>query len=152
MLDYLWEEDVPYQIWGPKVKCTGHVKVWFLGSSALPFHLKSPCRIYILPMGGLIILKLFYVLLMNISLMWRHQHCWWRAAKFKPMLRRSEPLSREGSLSCHTYWDMHPRFFWSHLKDHPIQSPVTTRIGMRRIYFNPDPHGVPWKEDDPYWI
>jgi hypothetical protein len=28
----------------------------------------------------------FYVPLKNISLVWRHHHCWWRAAKFRPML------------------------------------------------------------------
>jgi hypothetical protein len=32
----------------------------------------------------------------------------------------SAPLSREESLSCHTYCDMGPRFFWSHPKDRPI--------------------------------
>jgi hypothetical protein len=29
---------------------------------------------------------LFYVPLKNISLIWRRHHCWWRAAKFRPML------------------------------------------------------------------
>jgi hypothetical protein len=29
---------------------------------------------------------LFYVLLKNISLIWRRHHCRWRAAKFRPML------------------------------------------------------------------
>jgi hypothetical protein len=29
----------------------------------------------------------FYVPLKNISLIWRRHHCWWRAAKFRPMLR-----------------------------------------------------------------
>jgi hypothetical protein len=34
--------------------------------------------------------------------------------------RRSGPLSREGSLSCHTYCDTGPRFIPSHPKDrHP---------------------------------
>jgi hypothetical protein len=56
--------------------------------------------------------------------------------------RRWRPLSREGSLSCHTYCDTGPRFFRSHPKDHPIQSPLTTRMGMRRTYSNPDPHGM----------
>jgi hypothetical protein len=28
----------------------------------------------------------FYVPLKNLSLIWRHHHCWWRAAKFRPML------------------------------------------------------------------
>jgi hypothetical protein len=30
--------------------------------------------------------------------------------------RRSKPLSREGSLSCHTCCDTGPQFFWSHSK------------------------------------
>jgi hypothetical protein len=55
--------------------------------------------------------------------------------------RRSGPLSREGSLSCHTYCETGPRFFRSHPKDCPIQSPVMTHTGMWRIYFHPDPHG-----------
>jgi hypothetical protein len=28
----------------------------------------------------------FYVPLKNFSLIWRRHHCWWRAAKFRPML------------------------------------------------------------------
>jgi hypothetical protein len=35
-----------------------------------------------------------------------------------------------------------PRFFRSHPKNRPIQSPLTTHKGMWRIYSNPDPHGV----------
>jgi hypothetical protein len=31
-------------------------------------------------------------------------------------------------------------FSRSHPKDRPIQSPLTTRIGMQRTYSNPDPH------------
>jgi hypothetical protein len=57
---------------------------------------------------------LLYVPLKNISLLWRHHHCRWRAAKFRPM------VSREGyfSLSCHTCCDTGPRFFFSsHPKD-----------------------------------
>jgi hypothetical protein len=52
------------------------------------------------------------------------------------------PLSREGSLSCHTCCNTGPRFFRSHPNDRPIQSPLTTHEGMWRIYSNPDPHGV----------
>jgi hypothetical protein len=51
------------------------------------------------------------------------------------------PLSREGSLSCHTCCDTGPRFFRSLPKDRPIQSPFTTQEGVWRIYSNPDPHG-----------
>jgi hypothetical protein len=53
--------------------------------------------------------------------------------------RRSGPLSREGSLSWHTCCDMGPRFFRSRPKIRPIQSPLTTRMGMWRNYSNPDP-------------
>jgi hypothetical protein len=56
--------------------------------------------------------------------------------------RRSGPLSRERSLSCHTYCDTGPRFFRSHPKDCPIQSPLTTCMGMWTIYSNRDPHGA----------
>jgi hypothetical protein len=40
----------------------------------------------------------------------------------------------QGSLSCHTYCDTGPRFIRSYQKDCPIQSPLTTRMGMRRTY------------------
>jgi hypothetical protein len=72
----------------------------------------------------------FYVPLKNFSLIQRRHQC-----------RCSGPLSREGSLSCHTYCDTGPPFFQSHPKDRPIQLPLTTRMGMWRIYSNPDPHG-----------
>jgi hypothetical protein len=55
------------------------------------------------------------------------------------MYWRSGPLSREGSLSCHTCCDTGPRFFWSRPKERPIHSPLTTHNGLWRIYFNPDP-------------
>ena len=41
--------------------------------------------------------------------------------------RHSGPLSREGSLSCHTCCDTGPRFFRSHSKDRSVLSPPTTR-------------------------
>jgi hypothetical protein len=44
-----------------------------------------------------------------------------------------------GSLSCHTCCDTEPRFFQSHPKDRPIQSPLTKHEGIWRIYSNPDP-------------
>jgi hypothetical protein len=43
--------------------------------------------------------------------------------------RRSGPLSRKRSLSCHTCCDTGRRFFRSHSKDRPIQSPLTTHKG-----------------------
>jgi hypothetical protein len=60
---------------------------------------------------------MFYVLLKNFSLIWRRKHCRWRA---EACARRSGPLSREGSLSCHTCCDTGPRFLRSHPKDRPI--------------------------------
>jgi hypothetical protein len=38
--------------------------------------------------------------------------------------RRSGPLSRDGSLSCHTYCDTGPRFRRSHLKDRHLRPTV----------------------------
>jgi hypothetical protein len=43
-----------------------------------------------------------------------------KGCKILAYARRSRPVSREGSLSCHTYCDTGPRFFRSLLKDHPI--------------------------------
>jgi hypothetical protein len=62
--------------------------------------------------------------------------------KIYAYVQRSRPLSREGSLSCHTCCDMGLLVFRSHPKDRPIQSPLTTHEGMWRIYSNPDPHGA----------
>jgi hypothetical protein len=61
---------------------------------------------------------LFYVLLKNISHIWRcHHYRWIRAVKF-----RSMPLSREGYLSSHSCCDTRPRFFRSHPNAHPAFS------------------------------
>ena len=65
-----------------------------------------------------------------------------RGCKIYAYARRSGPMSRKGSLSCHTSCDTGPRFFRSHPKDLPIQSPLTTNKRMWRIYSNPDPHEV----------
>jgi hypothetical protein len=47
-------------------------------------------------------------------------HYRWQGCKFLAYARRSGPLSREGSLSCHTYCDTGPRFIRSDPKDwHP---------------------------------
>jgi hypothetical protein len=58
--------------------------------------------------------------------------------------RRSGPLSREGSLSCHICCDMGPQFFRSYTNDRHIQSALTKHDGIMRIYSNPDPHGFPF--------
>jgi hypothetical protein len=64
-----------------------------------------------------------------------------KGCKILAYARRSWPLSRKDSLSCHTCCDTGPQFFRSHPKERPIQSPLTTHKGMWRIYSNPDPHG-----------
>ena len=51
--------------------------------------------------------SLFNKNIKNILLIWRRQRCLWKTAKF----RHIKPLSREGSLSCHTCSDTRPRFF-----------------------------------------
>jgi hypothetical protein len=56
-------------------------------------------------------------------------------------LRSTGPLSREGSLSCHTCCDTGLRLFRSHPKDRSIQSPLMTHKGMWRIYSNRNLHG-----------
>jgi hypothetical protein len=55
--------------------------------------------------------------------------------------QHSGPLSREGSLSCHTCCDTGSWFFQSNPKDHPIQSPLLKHNGVWMIYSNPNPHG-----------
>ena len=41
----------------------------------------------------------------SFSLIWRRHNCRWRAANFDLYARHSWPLSSEGSLTCHTYYD-----------------------------------------------
>jgi hypothetical protein len=81
----------------------------------------------------------FYVPLKNISLIMRRHHYRWRAAKFRLMLG-AQGLWVGRDLYRHTCCDTGSRFFWSHPKDRPIQSPLTTRKGLRRTYSYPDPH------------
>ena len=50
-----------------------------------------------------------------------------KGCKILASARLSGHLSREGSLLCHTCCDTGPRFFRSHPKDRPIQSPFTTQ-------------------------
>jgi hypothetical protein len=92
----------------------------------------------VLDIGWFIDYLRFYVLLKNISLIWRRHHCRWRAAKFRPM------FGAQGSLSCHTCCDTGSRIFRSHPKDRPVQSPLTTHEGMWKIYSNSDPHWGAW--------
>jgi hypothetical protein len=57
-----------------------------------------------------------------------------KGCKILPYARGSGPLSREGSLSCHTCCDTGTRFFRPHPKNRPIQSPLTTQERVWRIY------------------
>ena len=76
----------------------------------------------------------------NPTLTYRLKHG--RNTKFRNItMSGAGPLSREGSLSCHTYCDTLPPVFRSHPKDLPIQSPLMTHKGMWRIYSNLDLHG-----------
>jgi hypothetical protein len=52
----------------------------------------------------------------------------------------SRILHLYGDACCDTW----PRFFRSHPKDCPIQSPLTTHKGVWRTYSNLDPHGSPF--------
>jgi hypothetical protein len=67
-----------------------------------------------------------------------------KGCKIEADARRSGPLSREGSLSCHTCCDMGPWFYPSLSKDHSIQLPLMTHKGKWSIYSNLDPHGSPF--------
>ena len=69
--------------------------------------------------------RLFIVSFDNISLIWSHHHCRWRATKFRPLLRGYIwPLSIEGSVSCYMYtccdiellysWSVHVPVHWNY--------------------------------------
>jgi hypothetical protein len=58
--------------------------------------------------------------------------------------RRSEPSSRDGSLSCHICSDTGPLSFWFYTKDRQFQWPLSTNKGMWRTHSNPDLHGSPF--------
>jgi hypothetical protein len=72
---------------------------------------------------------------------WRSQHCRWRTANIYAYVRRSWPLRKEGSVSCHSCCVTGPLFFWSRPTGRPIQSPLTTHNGTWKIYSDSDPHG-----------
>jgi hypothetical protein len=67
-----------------------------------------------------------------------------KGCKVLAYARRSGPLSREESLSCHTYWWHGASVFWvsSEGPPPPLQSPLTTCMGMQKTYSNPDPNGA----------
>jgi hypothetical protein len=90
---------------------------------------------------GLIDWFLFHITLNNFLLLWRRQHCWWRAAKFRPM------IGAQGFWAGRDFYRASPAvtrglvFFRSYPKDRPIQSPLTTHEEMWKIYSNTDLHG-----------
>jgi hypothetical protein len=92
---------------------------------------------------------LFHVWLKNSSLIWWRHHCRWRARQRAANLD-SGPLSRKGSLSCHTCCDTGFRFLWSNPKVRPTQSPLTICKGMQMTYefSNPVPHE--WLQEEIY--
>jgi hypothetical protein len=57
----------------------------------------------------------FYVSLKNFSPIWRHQHCRWRAAKFRPILGAQGLWARRDLYRATP--TVTPRFFRSHPKD-----------------------------------
>jgi hypothetical protein len=74
--------------------------------------------------------------LMNFSLISRRHHCRWSAA----YAQHSGPLRIEGGIFIFTV--TRGLCFLVTSDDRPIQSPLTTHLGMWRIYSKPDPHGV----------
>jgi hypothetical protein len=67
---------------------------------------------------SLVIICLFvYSHTSNFSAIWRLSPLPVTGLQILAYARRSGPLSREGSLSCHTYSDTGPRFIQSHPKD-----------------------------------
>ena len=72
-------------------------------------------------------LSIVWVLFKNISYIYKHHYCIWRAGKFSPLLLWA--LSSEGSLSPHTCYDTGPRFLWSRPKDCPFKSPLWGYLG-----------------------
>jgi hypothetical protein len=91
--------------------------------------------------NGLIDYLLFYVPFKNFSLLWRHNHCRWRAAKFRLMLgaRAFEQLGI--FIVPHLLWHGRSNLGFSCLI-RPIQSLLSTCMEMRRTYSNPDPQEV----------
>ena len=66
----------------------------------------------------------------TFHLLWSRHHWRWSAVKFSPLLGAYRPLSRDGSLSCHTYCDTGPRFLRSHPKHRPFSRLVRKARGQ----------------------
>jgi hypothetical protein len=69
----------------------------------------------------------------NFSAVWRLSPLPVTGLQILPYARCSVPLSREGSLSCHTYCDTGPRFIRSHPKDWALTSQSGIRTPDARI-------------------
>jgi hypothetical protein len=65
-----------------------------------------------------IVIYRFYVLHMNVSLIWRCHHCRWRGAKFRSILGVQGNWAGK-DLYRITCCNIGPPFFWFHPKDHP---------------------------------
>jgi hypothetical protein len=75
---------------------------------------------------------LLYVLLKNVSLIYGEFAITGEGLQdVYAFVRRSGPLSREESLSCHIYCDRRPRFFRVHLKNSLILLPLVGKIICR---------------------
>jgi hypothetical protein len=85
----------------------------------------------------------FYVLLKNISHIWRHRHCRWRDTKFRPM------LCAQGLWAGKVLYRAIPTVtrdlgFSGLIRGTALFSRLLRQVcmGTRRTYSNPDPHGV----------
>jgi hypothetical protein len=72
----------------------------------------------------LFVCLLVYSRTSNFSAIWRLSPLPVSGLQILPYARRSGPLSREGSLSCHTYCDTGPQFIRSHRKDRHLHPTV----------------------------
>jgi hypothetical protein len=82
----------------------------------------------------------FYVLLKNFSLIWRRHNCWWRAAKFRPVLG-AQGLWTGRDLYRATPVVTRDLGFSGLIRRTTPFSRLLPHEGMWRIYSNPDPHG-----------
>jgi hypothetical protein len=89
---------------------------------------------------------LFYVPLKNFSLIWRHHHCRWRAAKYRPMLGAQGLWAGRDYLSSHTCCNTGPQFVRFHPKDRPIQSLQRHAWGCRGPVLTRILTGIKWKK------
>ena len=76
----------------------------------------------------LIVCIWFIIPLENFSLIWRRQHSD-EGLQILTYARPSWPLSSEGSLACHTYYDTgHPFVIYGHLRGPVTLSPIAERL------------------------